>query len=154
MTYVQRLRIIRAARALAARAPITYTALNVVDPGNWNGHLDTITGLRCDGLVEVCYEINGVEVWGMERDADNHTVHYPINDQTDNWDYNAVLGTWSAGANSVPDNIEEHNDYDAIGDWDDTLMPATQCGHVALEEADTQLEEQNLCQPVGSTGGN
>jgi hypothetical protein len=49
--------------------------------------------------------------------------------------------------------LEEHNDFDGVG-WADTLMPATQCGNVAPDEADTQLEEQNLCQPVGSTGGN
>ena len=155
MTYVQRLRIIRAARALAARAnDIGYTPGNAVTPADWNGNLDAITGLRCDGLIEVCYEVNGVDAWGMERDPDSHTVHYDIDDQTDTWNYNAVLGTWSAGANSEPDNLEEHNDFDSVGDWDDTLQPATQCGHVALEEADTQLEQQNLCQPMGSTGGN
>ncbi|MDI6809946.1 MAG: hypothetical protein QME66_13420, partial [Candidatus Eisenbacteria bacterium] len=153
MTYVHRLRIIQAARALVDRSPINYTPWNAALPETWNGHLDTVAGLRCDGLVEVCYEINGVEVWGMERDPDGHTVHYPINDQADNWSYSPTWGTWSAGANGLPDNLEEHNDFDAIG-WADTLMPATQCGNVAPVEADTQLEEQNLCQPIGSTGGN
>jgi hypothetical protein len=155
ITYIQRLRIISAARALVQRAnDIGYTPGNAVTPEDWNGHLDAITGLRCDGLVEVCYETNGVEVWGMERDPDGHTVHYDIHDQTNTWDYNASLGTWSAGANGAPDNLEEHNDFDAIGDWDDTLQPATQCGHVTPEEADTEFEQQDLCVPVGSTGGN
>jgi len=153
ITYAQRLQIIRVARALVANAPIPNPGINAVEPTDWNGHLDTITGLRCDGLVEVCYEINGVEVWGMERDDDNHSVHYPIHDQADTWAYNAVLGTWSVGANNVPDNLEEHNDFDLVS-WAGTFMPATQCGNVVPVEADTQFEEQNLCQPVGSTGGN
>ncbi|MGI6497155.1 MAG: hypothetical protein ACOX5G_13975 [Kiritimatiellia bacterium] len=153
ITHVQRLRIIQAARALAARAPITYTATDAVQPYDWDGALNSITALRCDSLIEVCYEINGVNVWGMERDADSHTVHYPINDQADNWSYNATWGTWTVGANNRPDNLEEHNDFGAIG-WDDTFMPATQCGNVAPVEADTRFQAQNLCQPVGSTGGN
>lgn len=153
MTYVQRLRIIEAARALAARAPITYTAFSAVQPNDWDGALNTITALRCDGLIEVLYEINGVNVWGMERAPDNHTVHYPINDQADNWSYNATWGTWTAGPNNLPDNLEEHNDFDLLG-WADTLMPATQCGNVAPVRADTRFQAQDLCQPVGSTGGN
>lgn len=70
-------------------------------------------------------------------------------------------GTWSAlplpdlTENSVAneDNLEEHNDFDLIG-WADTFMPATQCGNVAPDEAATRLARQNLCQPIGSTGGN
>lgn len=143
MTYVQRLRIIRAARALAASAPITCTATDAVQPYDWDGALNTLTALRCDSLVEVCYEINGVEVWGMERDADSHTVHYMINDQADNWSYNATWGTWTAGANNLPDNLEEHNDFDLIG-WADTFMPATQCGNVAPDEADTQVRKGSV----------
>ena len=154
ITYVQRLRILAAAHALVQRAnAIELIASDAVLPANWNGSLDTITYLRCDGLVEVCYEVNGVDVWGMERDPDNHTVHYDIHDQADNWTYSPTWGTWSAGANNQPDNLEEHNDFDLVG-WADTLMPATQCGNVAPVEADTQLGEQNLCQPIGSTGGN
>jgi len=148
----QRLRVIQTARALANRS-ITYTAVNAVLPANWGGTLNAITGLRCDGLVEVCYEINGVQVWGMERDAENHTVHYPINAQDDNWTYNATFGTWTEKSNNMPDNLEEHNDFDNAG-WTDTLMPATQCGNVTPVEADTCLRKQDLCQPKGSKGGN
>jgi hypothetical protein len=44
MTYVQRLRIITAARALVQRAGnIGYTSGNAVLPQAWNGHLDEIT---------------------------------------------------------------------------------------------------------------
>lgn len=153
VTHVQRLQIIHAARALVGRGRITYTVTEAVRPANWNGRLDTITGLRCDGLVEVCYEVNGVEVWGMQRDPDNHAVHYDVSDQADNWNYNAVLGTWANRRNNRPDNLEEHNDFDSVG-WEGTLMPATQCGNVAPVEAATQFRRQNLCQPIGSTGGN
>ena len=153
MTYVQRLRIMRAACALVASAPITYTATDALQPHDWDGALNTITGLRCDSLVEVCYEINGVGAWGMERDADSHMIHYMINDQADNWSYSTAWGTWTPGANNLPDNLEEHNDFDLIG-WADTFMPATQCGNVAPDEAATRLARQNLCQPIGSTGGN
>jgi hypothetical protein len=154
ISYVQRLRIIAAARELAARANnITYSAENTLEPVNCNGHLDAITALRCDGLIEACYEINGVDVWGMERTPDNNTVHYDIDDQADNWGYDTTWHTWSQGTNGLPDNLEEHNDFDLVG-WTDTLQPATQCGHVAPETAATQFGQQNLCQPIGSTGGN
>ena len=63
---------------------------NAVRPDKWDGHLNTIERLRCDGLIEVCYEVNGVDVWGMERDIENNTVH--------------------------SDNLEEHNDFDVVGD--------------------------------------
>ena len=56
--------------------------------------------------------------------------------------------------NGCPDNLEEHNDFDGIGNWDDTLMPATQCGHMTPVLAETKFQPRNLCVPVGSTGGN
>lgn len=106
-----------------------------------------------DGLVEVCYEINGVDVWGMVRVPDGGAVHYDITDQTDEWTYYPSIGSWSHNSNGKPDNLEEHNDFD-IGWWWDVLMPATQCGHVTPEDADTKFGKQDLCIPVGSKGGN
>jgi len=162
ITYTQRLRILVAARLLVTRAQyIAYTGMNAVlgiedeqhDPKDWNGRLDTIAALRCDGLVEVCYEINGVEVWGMVRKPDNYTVHYDITDPTDQWAYHETMGTWTHAPNTWPDNLEEHNDFDSP-DWADTLMPATQCGHVAPSDASTRFRRQDLCVPVGSKGGN
>jgi hypothetical protein len=157
VTYVDRLRILAAAKALIPRAPIAYGFDDAVGPVNWNGHLDTITALRCDSIVEVCYEINGINVWAMFRAAargGDDTYNYSIADQADQWSYNDTTGTWTHQANQMPDNLEEHNDYDQLGDWDDTFMPATQAGYVAPENARTQFARQNLCVPIGSTGGN
>ena len=102
--------------------------------------------------MEVCYEINNVEVWAMRRDP-NGTYNYSIVDTTDNWNYNPQTRGWVAESNDELDNLEEHNDFDDIG-WADTLMPATQCGHVTLLSAATRFTQQNLCRPIGSTGGN
>ncbi|MEI9478006.1 MAG: hypothetical protein WCO26_15710, partial [Deltaproteobacteria bacterium] len=38
----------------------------------WDGTIADIHELRCDGLVEVCYELAGFEVWGKNG------AHYPI----------------------------------------------------------------------------
>jgi hypothetical protein len=124
----------------------------VIEPSPWDGRLDTITKMRCDGLVEACYELNDVEVWGMLREPVG-IVHYDITDQSDQWSYNATTGNWSPESNQTPDNLEEHNDFDTVG-WADTLLPATQCGHVTPADADTRFEKQDLCTPVGSKGGN
>jgi hypothetical protein len=152
ITYVERLRVLAAAKALVARAAdIGYQWNDALLPGNWDGYLDTITYLRCDGLVEVCYEINGIEVWAMRRS--DGTYNFNISDTTDNWTYYESTGIWVEGGNGLPDNLEEHNDWDNAG-WYDTLMPATQCGHVAPVDAETRFTRQNLCGPFGSTGGN
>lgn len=160
LTYIQRLKILKTALSLVPGG-MGYPTLggNVLEPKNtWDGALNTVTHLRCDGLIEMCYEIIGVDVWGMERTPDSSTVHYDISDQSDNWNYNPVLGTWSNSSNNERDNQEEHNDFDFtlwfVGDWDDTLMPATQAGYVTPDNGDTKFSSQDLCKPVGSTGGN
>jgi hypothetical protein len=160
MTYSKRLAIIKMARALVAGADyIGYTAINALTcndeehRADWDGTLTDVNALRCDGLIEVCYEKNGINVWAMRRDYEGISYNYDIADQLDLLTYDAVLGTWSAGSNYAKDNLEEHNDYDEIG-WADTLMPATQCGIVEPVNADTEFYQQDLCQPVGHKGGN
>ncbi len=151
--YVARLRILAAAKSLVARADtIGYTASNAVRPADWNGRLDTITHLRCEGLVEVCYEMNGVDIWAKLRIPDNNTYHFDITDPGDAWTYNGVQ-TWVVGANNIRDNLEEHNEFLELM-WEFTLMPATQCRQVVPEGAKTTFTMQNLCQPVGTPGGN
>ena len=46
----------------------------VEGPNNtlWDGNINNIENLRCDGLVEVVYELAGVQVWGKNG------AHYPI----------------------------------------------------------------------------
>lgn len=39
---------------------------------NWDGTIGDIDQLRCDGLVEVCYELANVEVWG--RNGANYLI--------------------------------------------------------------------------------
>ena len=160
ITYIQRLKVLKAALSLVPGG-MGYPTLggNVLEPKNtWDGNLNTITHLRCDGLIEVAYEINGVEVWGMNRGLVSTVVHYDISEQSDFCDYNPILGTWKFTSNGENDNQEEHNDFDFtvwfIGDWDDTLMPATQAGYVTPDNADTRFQPQDLCIPVGTKAGN
>ncbi|MBN2010287.1 hypothetical protein JW960_13160, partial [candidate division KSB1 bacterium] len=64
-----------------------------------------IKRLRCDGLVEYCYEYNNIWVWGANQ------TNYDIS----NKNY-----------------VAEHNDfYDAWDDWDPNteLAPVVQCGY-------------------------
>ena len=52
-----------------------YVAIDGDGPGlNWDGTIGDIDELRCDGLVEVCYELANVEVWGRNG------AHYLIQD--------------------------------------------------------------------------
>lgn len=60
-------------------AGIAYVWPNAVEgpDGDWDGTMANINRLRCDGLVEVCYEIGGLDVWGRNG------THYPIQTWTD-----------------------------------------------------------------------
>ena len=65
-----------------------------------------ITDIRCDGVVEYCYEFIGLRVWAQFQDP----IHYDISD---------------------PDYVEEHNDLGA-DEPDEELSPKVQrggCGH-------------------------
>jgi hypothetical protein len=154
ITYVDRLKILMTAKTLMAwHTSISWTGYDALLPDDWNGRLDTIRQLRCDGLVEVCYEIGGVEVWGMLRRPDGVVplVHHDISEIGDVWIYDEK--TWEVGVNQKLDNLEEHNDFD-YGDFSQTLMPATQCGQTMPVNAATLFQRDDLCQPVGSKGGN
>jgi hypothetical protein len=134
LDYYDRLRIIKTAQALLARAPIIYTFFDVLSPDNWNDTIVNISGVRCDGLAEVCYEINNKNVWGKIVTG---VVHYDIR---------------------VDSYQDEHNDIVAAPElWKYRLAPATQCGHESTYRGtswQTTLYPLNLCQPIGHTGGN
>ena len=156
-TFLQRLRIIKTAVKLIHKRQTDYPdfAANALEPVNWDGQLNTIVSLRCDGLIEVCYEMNGVSIWAMRRDPPllPPTYNYNISEISDVFGYDAILGEWSLSPNGLPDNLEEHNDTDLVG-WFDTFQPATQAGYVTLEDATTNFGKQNLCIPTGTKGGN
>ncbi len=153
ITYAKRIAIIKTAKELAERE-IEYEALNALIPHKWDGAINSITDLRCDGLVEVCYELNGINVWAMKRNYYGMSYNYDISDWIDILEYDNHV--WQSGANNKNDNLEEHNDFDVgdENDWNDTLQPATQCGYVTPVDAKTKFSRQDLCQPIGHKGGN
>ena len=51
---------------------LQYTALDILSPNGWNGAISTIAKIRCDGVIEVCYGLAGVSVWGAI------STHYPV----------------------------------------------------------------------------
>ncbi|MEI6972554.1 MAG: hypothetical protein WCL44_13680, partial [bacterium] len=133
ITYQQRLRVILTAKGLVQRAAsIGYDPLSVVRPEGWEDTLDLITALRCDGLVEVCYEWNSLSLWGK---IVNMAIHYSV-----------LTDSYQA----------EHDILDVIW-WKDRLWPATQCGREATYKGtkwDTTFTKQDLCKPIGTKGGN
>jgi len=167
ITYQQRLMIIYTAKVLGSK-PISYTGCYVLFPLNtWDGKLSTITHLRCDGLVEVLYEFNGVDAWGRERwyDGFMYGINYDITDQGDDWGFGVIyppymdpyIRWWSPFPNSLFDNQEEHNEwcdpFEILPWWAGMLQPATQAGYVMpIEGAHTKFEFQVLCRPIGSSG--
>jgi len=156
LNYNKRLKVLSSAmQFLQYTIPWCYE--DCIRPENWDGKISTIEEERCEGPIEASYEINGIDVWGKERSVENNVVHYDVTDQSDNWEYGDITGGYEAGANELPDNLEEHNDYDTgifYGFWNDTLQPSTQCGWTTPERADTKFTKQNLCIPVGAKGGN
>ncbi|MDD5327671.1 MAG: hypothetical protein PHY02_07650 [Phycisphaerae bacterium] len=133
LEYTNRLRIVKTAKALRDQR-VNYTFIKVLLPSNWNNTITDIDYLRCDGLTEVCYEINGKMVWGKIVDG---STHYDIR---------------------VDSYQEEHNEFVPLS-WKQHMAPATQCGHGDFEAYrgtywQTTLYQLNLCQPIGHTGGN
>ncbi len=88
-----------------ADGTIGYTWADAVDGDgiglNWGGTIGDIDQLRCDGLVEVCYELANVEVWGRNG------AHYLIQNFA-----------------------EEHNDF-GMDEPQTELCPIIQRGGVA-----------------------
>ena len=102
-TYVERLKIIKVASHFDAMG-VTYNIVDLLEHGgrSWDGSLNDLDELRCDGLVEVCHEWNGCNAWG---EIHSGSVHY-----------------------SVVSYCEEHEA--AIGslfNWKKHIFPATQC---------------------------
>jgi hypothetical protein len=133
MTYRKRLKVIETAKELVSRAgSIDYCFGDVLLPDNWNDSITSVDAMRCDGLVEVCYEINLLDVWGKLNG-------YPAN-------YDIRVNSFQL----------EHNDMNYTL-WKRHLAPATQCGNVedGYEGVywDSDFTPQNLCEPVGNTGG-
>ena len=134
ISYTERLKIIANAVALVGRADdIGYCWEDAIEPhSDWNDTIAGVGSLRCDGLVEICYEMVGIDVWGKIAEG---ATHYDI--RNDGYEV-------------------EHNNYDWIL-WKDRLMPATQCGYESTYKGtswNTTFDRQNLCLPVGTKGGN
>ena len=120
----------------------------LIQPESWDGKLGSITDLRCDGIVELAYEMHGVPVWGMWREGNPANIHYDVSDLSDTLHYDPVAGVWVNVGNWQPDALEEHNDFD-IASWGDTLMPATQSGYTAPVSSQTKMIQQDLGDPIG-----
>ena len=83
----------KTAEFYARRTTINYTALGQIDwydrnegGDNQDGWgftnetslIDDLDNVRCDGMVEVCYELNGIEVWGRNREQGHYLIQdYP-----------------------------------------------------------------------------
>lgn len=135
MTYQKRLNVIKTAKSLVDRAGyISYCKGGVLFPLNWDDSIDGVGELRCDGLVEVCYEINGLRAWGK---LSGNSTHFDIR-----------VDAYQA----------EHNEQNQLPMfWKRHLAPATQCGNVGYgyegKYWNTNLRPQNLCEPIGNKGG-
>ncbi len=111
LTYIQRLKILQTAKWVENKGSgdekIKYTMSKVLKPEVWSGSLATLKNLRCDGLVEFCYEWNEINLFGKKPMALTNP-HY-----------------------SIIAHIEEHNEgtMNLYFFWQPHLYPATQCGH-------------------------
>jgi hypothetical protein len=78
----------KAAAFYARRGDLNYTAFGQIDwyGSSWDGTIDDLDNVRCDGMVEVCYELSGIEVWAKNQRAGHYFIQdYPAehNDMPD-----------------------------------------------------------------------
>lgn len=68
ITPAQRAAIMATAEDFRDNSNLTYTIWGQIDwkGDSWDGTIADLENLRCDGMVECCYEMNGVEAWGRE----------------------------------------------------------------------------------------
>jgi len=119
-TFVLRHKIIEGARRIYERRnSIGYCLAGIVRPRKLSkltasgDAIANVKHLRCDGLVELVYEVNGIEAWGAAR---------PLG-----------FGTWPKsyhyGMLKDQTSLSEHNRFRLLYKWGRFLFPATQCGH-------------------------
>ena len=95
-----------------AHGTIHYVLNDVVN-SNWDRiSVSTVTHLRCDGLVEVCYEDADLYVWGKIVSG--------------NTDYDISY------SDAYRNEHNETHQFDIV-EWEENLYPATQCGHESGE---------------------
>ena len=93
-----------------------------------------ITDLRCDGLVEVCYELNNIKLWGKSNGGGAN--------------FDIKVNFHQAEHNHVVFEFDE---------WKKHLAPSVQCGHESTYRNvfwKTTFGVQELCVPIGHSGGN
>jgi hypothetical protein len=113
LSYLERLKILQVARDLSGAGHIWYVAVDLVeyDGFTWDGgssfegRIDDVDRIRCDGVVELAYELSGINAWG--RIEDDGSIGYLLH---------------------VGDNLSAHNDFEIFGDWRRSLQPLTQGG--------------------------
>ncbi len=130
--YKSRLKILATAQYFYDRGDLWYTGFDLFECTNewdwgaifptykyWAGNLADIKSMRCDGLVEVAYEMNGIMVWGKKNPDGNYGYDIKYWDAT-NYYYNLKIhNIYTFG-----DDPEDGED-DFYG-W---LAPVTQCGY-------------------------
>ena len=88
--------------------------------------------MRCDGFIETCYEWNDIDVWGKIVGSAKH--------------FDICIDSYQ----------KEHNDF-SVGFWKEKLFPATQSAHdpsYRWIKWDTTFNKQDMCEPIGTKGGN
>ena len=95
ITASQRAAIIATAEDFRDNTNLTYTIFGQIDWNglDWDGTIADLDNIRCDGLVECCYEMNGVDVWGREG-THFSIVQYPEehNDMPDFYNHDTSDG--------------------------------------------------------------
>ena len=95
ITASQRAAIIATAEDFRDNSNLTYTFFGQIDWNglDWDGTIADLDNIRCDGLVECCYEMNGVDVWGREG-THFSIVQYPEehNDMPDFYNHDTSDG--------------------------------------------------------------
>jgi len=132
ITYIDRLKILKTARYIENNGGnIKYCGMEVVkydgdklDGSNVPEIIDKISNLRCDGLVEIIYELNGINVWGRKVQS-GATYNWSIlNFTNEHNDPNINITNFNWGFAPTPTILPTLDD----DNWKKFLTPATQCG--------------------------
>jgi len=169
------------------RSDIHYTVFNQIDWYwsqilTWNGSIDELDNVRCDGFVEVCYELSNVEVWGKNQEEGHYLIqNYPKdhNNMPDMWsqpepnvEVAPVVQRGGPGwiytkLRSAPSPVQGviskglqylRNNQMSNGSWDDSVaitgLAALAFLNNGIKESDTDVSQaiQYICNNVQTDG--
>ncbi|HDL64102.1 MAG TPA: hypothetical protein ENH12_01790, partial [Proteobacteria bacterium] len=139
ITPAQRAAIVATMEDFRDNTNLNYTVWGQIDweGSSWDGTIGDLENIRCDGFVECCYEMNGVDIWGKDQ------THYSIVDYPEEH-------------NDMPDFVNNDHPPEMMEDPDWEVSPKAQRGGLGEQYTKLRLSIADnptvTCYLAGSSG--